>query len=70
MSRPREVVLARARRLALVTLAVVSGGEWHASELFNLDEDPARTEVWVELWERLIANAAPDDWLTIVDCHC
>lgn len=69
LSRPREVVLARACRLALVTLAVVSGGEWYASGLFNLDEDPARTEVWVEMFERLIAKAAPDDWLTIVDCH-
>lgn len=69
-SQPRDVVLARARRQAIITNAVVSGGEWHDSELFNMDEDLNRTEVWVELSERLLAKAAPDDWLTIVDCHC
>ena len=66
---PRDVVLARARRHAMITSAVVSGGSWYSSGLFDLYEDPARTAVWVELSERLLAKAAPGDWLTMVDCH-
>lgn len=67
---PRDVALAKARRHALLTSAIVQGGQWYDADLFDWYEDPARTEEWASLSERLIANAAPDDWLTVVDCHC
>lgn len=65
----RDVALAKARRCAFLTWAIVQGAQWYDSGLWDRDEDPARTEEWASLSERLIAEASDDAWLTIVDCH-
>lgn len=66
---PRPVVLARARRCALLTTSIVQGERWYDSELWDFDEDPARTEDWAHLSMQLIEAAAEDTWFTMVDCH-
>lgn len=66
---PRDLALAKARRCAFLTSAIVRGDRWYDSDLWDWDEDPVRTEAWADSSDRSIADAAPNDWLTIVDCH-
>ena len=66
---PRPVMLATARRCALLTTAVVQGNLWYETKLWDFDKDPARTEDWAHLSTCLIEEAAQDAWFTIVDCH-
>lgn len=66
---PRDVALAKARRRALLTSAIVQGDRWYDSELWDWDEDPAGTEAWADLSDQLIADAPDDAWLTVVACH-
>lgn len=67
----REEYLARARRHAFLTFAVVKDGKWYERGEMGwwaavIDD---KGEAWVEEFERLIKDLPPTSWLTVVDCH-
>lgn len=68
----RDEFVARARRGALVTYAVVKGGEWYQrGEMgwFGMAKDEIDEETWATEFEKLIDGLPPETLISVFDCH-